>query len=184
MRRPPGSFFQNVVPFHPGPSDHERPVETHAELQREIASIDTQIRSLQSVLECALRSCDEQRGRLQQVLAGAEQSRFGVGWVVCVKPFYVEVAFRSHKAVGDSRGLRLGLLDNDHEHQAWSRLFHHVAPTITHDRPFRVRLRRPYGEIADGPTALSLGQYRRLRAAARSPNLALTLDGGAPEASR
>jgi hypothetical protein len=115
--------------------------------------------------ETSLRDCYARLDRLR-LLTAPERWVLGPGWLSYIAPLQTDLYYRSRRCVGDSRGLTLGLPERD-DWRVWDQVFHNLLPTIHHDQPFQLRIRRPSGDIAYGPTRISLAQYRQLRACAR-----------------
>jgi hypothetical protein len=123
--------------------------------------------ALQALVEAetCVRACRARLDRLQ-LLTAASRWEFGPGWLSYIEPLRTDLYYRSRRCVGDSRGLELGLPERA-EVRVWETVFHTLAPAVAHDQPFHLRIRRPSGEIVDGPTRISLAQYRKLRSCAR-----------------
>lgn len=131
--------------------------------------------SLRETLQPALKALEDARALLARVEQRVELATnltepdhwfSGPGWLSHVTATYTDMFYRSPWSVGDSRGFVLGL-GFDRDWGVWSHLHKQVAPTLAPGVPFTVRVRRPSGEILDGPTAISVSQYRRFRAIAR-----------------
>lgn len=101
-----------------------------------------------------------------KLLTGAECWELGPGWLSHITPLHTDLYYRSRRSVSDSRGLSVGL-EFRCEERVWKQIADEIVPTIQHDRPFMVRIRRPSGELAAGPMDLSVAQYRKLRAYGR-----------------
>jgi hypothetical protein len=160
-----------VVRFRPA-----RAVPTHEPVLAGLRSdVDATLTALVAA-ETHLQECRTRLDRLQLLTAPARWE-LGPGWVCYIAPLQTDLYYRSRRCVGDSRGLDLGLPEHD-DWRVWGTVFNEITPAIQHNAPFHLRIRRPSGEIVDGPTRISFPQYRQLRACARQRGLYSETDEG------